>query len=172
MISNRHFLLLLTGDLKPYKLARTTSSSHQFSENGRILEPCQTSVPNASDRHGAASNHRADNKERKINGIIDQSSSDSMKSMFVTAQADQIAQVSTKPPHPDSKYLNEVYMVPKMGCEWSVYDDQEWLSSSSDLQSEKSKVESLGVEDTPQVWDEALRIESADVCALPYVIPY
>ncbi|XP_042966706.1 myb-like protein X [Carya illinoinensis] len=163
--------VLHVGDLRPHKLARTTSSSHQFSENGRILEPCQTSVLNASDRHGAASNPKADDKECKINGVIDQSSSDSKKSTIVTAQADQIAQVSAKPPHPDSKYLSEVYMVPKMG-EWSDYDDQEWLFSSHDFQSEKSKVESLGVEDTPQVWDEALRIESADVCALPYVIPY
>ncbi|XP_041000090.1 cylicin-2-like [Juglans microcarpa x Juglans regia] len=163
--------VLHAGDLRPYKLARTTSSSHQISENGRILKPCQTSVLNASNRHGAASNPKADDKERKINGIIDQSSSDSKKSTFVSAQADQIAQVSAKPLHPDSKYLSEVYMVPKMG-EWSDYDDQEWLFSSRDFQSEKSKVESLGVEDTPQVWDEALRIESADVCALPYVIPY
>ncbi|KAL4643871.1 hypothetical protein ACB092_02G122900 [Castanea dentata] len=194
-------------DGRPNKLARPTSSNH-FSENGRMLEPCQTSVTYA-DRQGAASNP----KEPKLNGIIDQSSSVSLKKpmlataqadqiteastkppnpdskylsqvytapsssvslkkpILATAQADQIAEAAAKPPHPDSKYLSQVYTVPKMD-ELFYYDDQEWLFSSNGFQSEKPKVESSRVEETPQVWAEALRIESADVCALPYVIPY
>lgn len=199
--------VLHANDGRPNKLARPTSSNH-FSENGRMLEPCQTSVTYA-DRQGAASNL----KEPKLNGIIDQSSSVSLKKpmlataqadqiaeasakppnpdskylsqvytvpsssvsfkkpMPATAQADQIAEAAAKPPHPDSKYLSQVYTVPKMD-ELSDYDDQEWLFSSNGFQSEKPKVESSRVEETPQVWAEALRIESADVCALPYVIPY
>ena len=132
-----------------------------------MLEPCQTSVTYA-DRQGAASNL----KEPKLNGIIDQSSSVSLKKpMPATAQADQITEASAKPPNLDSKYLSQVYTVPKMD-ELSDYDDQEWLFSRNGFQSEKPKVESSRVEETPQVWAEALRIESADVCALPYVIPY
>ncbi|KAF3959751.1 hypothetical protein CMV_015465 [Castanea mollissima] len=194
-------------DGRPNKLARPTSSNH-FSENGRMLEPCQASVTYA-DRQGAASNL----KEPKLNGIIDQSSSVSLKKpmlataqadqiteasakppnpdskylsqvytvpsssvslkkpILATAQADQIAEAAAKPPHLDSKYLSQVYTVPKMD-ELFYYDDQEWLFSSNGFQSEKPKVESSRVEETPQVWAEALRIESADVCALPYVIPY
>jgi hypothetical protein len=152
------FLNFLTAsDVRPNKLARPTSSSHRFSENGRLMDHSQTSITNTSDRHVAASNLKVDNKERKINGIIDQSSSvSSKKPMFATAQADLIAEAAAKPPHPDSKYLSQVYTIPKMEG-GSDYDDQEWLFSNNE---------------TPQVWAEAMRIESADVCALPYVIPY
>lgn len=163
---------LTASDIRPSKLARPNSSSHQFPVNGRVLEPCQTSFTNASDRPGAASNLKVDNKEHKINGVIDQSSSvSSKKPMLASAQAEQIVEVIAKPPHPDAKYLSQVYIVPKMS-KWSDYDDEEWLFSSNGFQSEKPKVESSWVEDTPQVWEEALRIESADICALPYVIPY
>lgn len=159
-------------DVRPNKLVRPSSSSHQFPVNGRVLELCQTIVTNASDRPGAASNIKVDNKERKINGTIDQSSSvSSKKPMLASAQAEQIVEVFPKPPHPDSKYLSQVYTVPKMS-KWSDYDDQEWLFSSNGFQSEKPKVDSSWVEDTPQVWDGTLRIESADICALPYVVPY
>ena len=132
-----------------------------------MLDPCQTSVTFVD---------RADSNLKKvapkINGIIDQSPPvSSKKPMFATAQADQVAEASAKPPHPDSKYLSQVYTVPTID-EPSDYDDQEWLFSSNGFQSEKPKVESSKVEETPQVWAEALRIESADVCALPYVIPY
>ncbi|XP_059448087.1 uncharacterized protein LOC132179384 [Corylus avellana] len=164
--------VLHASDVRPNKLARPTSSSHRFPENGRTMDHSQTSITNASDRHVAASNVKVDNKERKINGIIDQPSSvSSKKPMFATAQADQIAEAAAKPPHPDSKYLSQVYTIPKME-EWSHYDDQEWLFSNNGYQSELPKVGSSEVEETPEVWAEAMRIESADVCALPYVIPY
>ncbi|KAB1213592.1 hypothetical protein CJ030_MR5G012374 [Morella rubra] len=77
------------------------------------------------------------------------------KPLFASAQADQIAEASAKPLHPDSKYLS-----------------QEWLFTSNSFKSENDKMESSGVKETPQVWAEALRREAADVCALPYVIPY
>lgn len=76
-----------------------------------------------------------------------------------------------KPPHPDSKYLIQILSVPKME-EWSDIDGQEWLFSSTCLQSKKLEAGSPQVERTQHVWAEALQIESADVYALPYVIPY
>ncbi|TYJ14807.1 hypothetical protein E1A91_A10G142500v1 [Gossypium mustelinum] len=39
-------------------------------------------------------------------------------------------------------------------------------------QSKKPKVGFSRIDEAPQVWAEALQIESTDVCALPYVIPY
>lgn len=108
-----------------------------------------------------------------MNGIIDTRPSlvSPMKHTSATAQADPIAEASSRPPHPDSKYLNVIYSVPKME-EWSDFDDQEWMICSNDSQLKKPKVESSSVEEAPQVWAEALQMESADICALPYVIPY
>ncbi|XP_071690213.1 uncharacterized protein [Rutidosis leptorrhynchoides] len=75
-----------------------------------------------------------------------------------------------KPPHPDTKYLNQILSVPKLD-EWCGFDDQEWLLSNKTDRpvSKKPNMEELQVH---QVWSEAKHIESVDVCALPYVIPY
>lgn len=73
-----------------------------------------------------------------------------------------------KPPHPDTKYLKEILSVPKLD-EWGGVDEQEWLFNKAGAAAppppppEKAAV---------QVWSEAKHIESVDVCALPYVIPY
>ncbi|KAF5446431.1 hypothetical protein F2P56_032059 [Juglans regia] len=80
-------------------------------------------------------------------------------------------EASTKPPHLDSKYLIQILSVPKME-EWSDIDGQEWLFSSTCVQSKKPEAGSPQVERTRHVWAEALQIESADVYALPYVIPF
>lgn len=114
-----------------------------------------------------------DCKERKKNGIIEARSSSvsPTKPTSAATQADPVAEASMRPPHPDSRYLSEVYMVPKTD-ELSDYDDQDWLFGCGDTRSKKPKMESSGATETAQVWSEALRIESADICALPYVIPY
>ena len=114
-----------------------------------------------------------DNKERKVNGIIEAQllSISPTKHLSASAQASQIDEVSVKPPHPDSKYLSQVLSVPKME-EWSDFDDQSWLFHSNESQSKKPKVGFSEIDEAPQVWAEAQQIESADVCALPYVIPY
>ncbi|XP_010274072.1 PREDICTED: DEAD-box ATP-dependent RNA helicase 42-like [Nelumbo nucifera] len=160
-------------EIRPNKLPRPSSSSHPFPENGRKLETCQTAIQFTSDRQGAANNHKVDDKEHKVNGIIqDQpSSAFSAKLSFTTVKANGNGEASTKPSHPDFKYLSQILTVPKME-EWSDFDDQEWLFSSDNLRLEKPKQQSSGVDEITQVWAEALRIESADVCALPYVIPY
>ncbi|XP_057997919.1 uncharacterized protein LOC131176918 [Hevea brasiliensis] len=156
-------------DIKPSKMPGPISS-HPFIENGKILETPQASIQFVSD------------KECKINGVIEAQaisissttqppSMPISKSLLASAQADQVPKVSRKLPHPDSKYPSEVLKVPKME-KWCDFDDQEWLFEDRDSRLKKPKVGSFGVDETPQVWSEALQIESADVCALPYVIPY
>lgn len=137
------------------------------------MEPCQTSTPYVSDRLGSAKNVEVDNKDCKINGIIESPSLSvsPAKLTSTAAQAVPVAKASVRPPHPDSRYLSQVYLVPKVD-EVPDYDDEDWLFGCSGNQSKKPKVESSGVEETPEVWSEALRIESADVHILPYVIPY
>ncbi|KAL6188851.1 hypothetical protein ACLB2K_040242 [Fragaria x ananassa] len=159
-------------EIRPNKLLRPSSSSHPLTQNGRTLEPCQTSIPYVSDKQGGANSVKVDSKERKKNGFTEAgpSSASPAKPPSTAAQADPIAEASMRPPHPDSRFLSEVYTVPKMN-ELSD-DDQDWLFGCSDTKSKKPKVESSPDEETAQVWSEALRIESADVCALPYVIPY
>ncbi|KAK2644030.1 hypothetical protein Ddye_019225 [Dipteronia dyeriana] len=146
------------------KWPEVTSSSHPLTGNGRILDHCQTSTLCTADRQGAADSIKA-------NGIIASQALSVSAAEPTTAQTDQITEVSSKPPHPDSKYLSQVLAVPKME-EWLDFDDQEWLFHNADSQSKKHNVGCSGEDDIPQVWAEAMPIESADVCALPYVIPY
>ncbi|KAK7359300.1 hypothetical protein VNO77_01253 [Canavalia gladiata] len=161
---------------RPSKFPRS-SSSLPSTENGRILDAGQISIPNASDRSVIAKSVKVENKERKINGIIEAQPSAVPSNKVHTAivPADPtypIIEASLKPPHPDTKYLSSVYLVPKVEL-WSDFDDQEWLFGGSSVsQKRKAAVESSNVGETPEVWAEALHIESEDVFALPYVIPY
>ena len=158
--------------MKPNKLLKTTST-HPLTDNGRTSESCQAPIPLTSDSLGARTSPKVDNKEHKVNGIFEAQllSVSPTKHFSASAQASLIDGVSMKPPHPDSKYLSQVLSVPKME-EWSDFDDQEWLFHSNESQSKKTKVGFSEIDEAPQVWAEALQIESADVCALPYVIPY
>ncbi|XP_039687521.1 myb-like protein X isoform X12 [Medicago truncatula] len=147
------------------------SSSHPFTENGRILEPCQISPINASDGPAAATNVKVENKDRKINGIIEVPTSVVSPNKIPTATVPANPVIKVPKPHPDTKYISQVYSVPKAN-EWSDFDDQEWLFGSNHSQERKPVVKSSEVVDTLQVWAEAVHIEPADVFALPYVIPY
>ncbi|PKU67415.1 hypothetical protein MA16_Dca027348 [Dendrobium catenatum] len=68
-----------------------------------------------------------------------------------------------------SKYLSQIYTVPKM-VEYPELDNQEWLFNLHDSL-QKSKIE-LKAEKIPQVFAQATRIDSADILALPYVVPF
>lgn len=83
---------------------------------------------------------------------------------------DHASEASRRPPHPDLKYLNQILTVPVVG-DWSENDDQEWLFSKKGPL-KKPETESVRHDEELQVWSGAVHIESADVCALPYVIPY
>ncbi|KAK4846398.1 hypothetical protein QYF36_016803 [Acer negundo] len=150
----------------PNKLPRPVSSSLPVMENGR-----KPAIHIASEQE-AADNHKVDMKERKINGLMEvpQSSVCSTGPLSTVVQVGENGEASLKPPHPDSKYLNQILSQPKVE-DWSDLDDQEWLFRGNSLQLKKSKVGSPRVDGT-QVWAEALRIETEDLIALPYVIPY
>ncbi|KAF3435931.1 hypothetical protein FNV43_RR23023 [Rhamnella rubrinervis] len=118
------------------------SFSHPVLENGRKLEAIH-------ERQGTASKFDVDIKEHR-----------------------KMSEPSVKPPHPDAKYLSRILCVPKM-VEWSDNDDQEWLFNSNCLESKNPKVaSSSGSEGSHEVWAETLQMVSADMLALPYVIPY
>ncbi|KAK4354903.1 hypothetical protein RND71_027097 [Anisodus tanguticus] len=132
-----------------------------------------------SNKHGVATNIEVGNKERGVNGTIKGQplamskpktlAISKPKAPSVSPGADQIAEAS-KRPHPDSKYLNQILSVPKMD-EWSGFDDQEWLLRNESTLVRKPDTYLDEVKDN-WVWSEALQIDSADVYALPYVIPY
>ncbi|KAI3470029.1 hypothetical protein Pfo_026692 [Paulownia fortunei] len=183
-------------DIRPNKMQRP--APHQLTENGRKLEPFRTPSKSSHDKHAVPNSVRVDNKDRLMNGIIEaqkpspskpnpsaatmvhdqiaeaskiphRDSNYLKKALTVPKMEDPIAEDSRRHPHPDSKYLAEVLMVPKM-ADWSENDDQEWLFSKKGPS--KPEVESVGFKEDLRVWSEAVHIESADVCALPYVIPY
>ncbi|KMT14832.1 hypothetical protein BVRB_3g065560 [Beta vulgaris subsp. vulgaris] len=175
---------LVTG---PNKMARTTTSPHQLTENGRILEPCQNSAAFApatqrppvnikgernlphDDTQRPPMKIKMDGKECKINGtIVDPCTQSSRET---TAKAERKSDAPAKPPHPDTKYLGQVLVVPKLD-EWSDLVDQEWLFNSNSSSTRRPDVKLSGIDETPQVWERALWLEPVDIHALPYVIPH
>ncbi|KAJ6691206.1 MYB-LIKE PROTEIN X [Salix koriyanagi] len=176
---------LHANDVKPNKLPRPTSLP-QSAENGRMLETCGNHATAIRVKQEAVNFGKVDSKEQKINGLIEAlvppiTSTTHLLSVSLTksltkpshstTQTDQIAEVSRKQPHPDSKYLLEVLTVPKME-DWSDFEDQEWLFQSTYSQTKNPQVEASGVDEKREVWSEAIQIEADDVYALPYVIPY
>lgn len=146
--------------------------SHPLSENGQDLEPFETTTLFTSEKQVTPNNFEVDNKDNKINGITGLHQLPiSLAPKPSPVISEQIAEASRKPPHPDMKYLSKVLSVPHMD-EWPEVDDQEWLFNNKDSLLNKSKLDPVEVKQGQQVWAETLRIESADVIALPYVIPY
>ncbi|KAK9664542.1 hypothetical protein RND81_14G050000 [Saponaria officinalis] len=164
----------------PNKLARTTTPTHPFTENGRSLEPCQNSAASArpplnikvertfapDETQRPPLNIEVDGKDCKINDIKTVPITQSSRTI---SRAERKSQVSAKPPHPDTKYLSQVLTLPKLD-EWPESDDQEWLFSSNSSKTRKPEVEMSRVEEVPTVWANALWLEPVDVFALPYVI--
>lgn len=145
--------------------------SNPLVENGRKLDFCQ-----AAPKLGPARERDilVINKEHAVNGSIEaqQAKVCSTRPSCAQVQVKEKAKAPVKPPHPDTKYLSQILSVPNV--EWSDFDDQEWLFSCKDSRGKKPRLEldSSQFEGVDQVWAEALRVESADVTALPYVIPY
>ncbi|KAJ6298893.1 hypothetical protein OIU76_019954 [Salix suchowensis] len=156
---------LHANDITPNKLQRHAYTLPLSAENGRMMGTCQISTSVIKGRQEGGYSEKVVNKEHLINGLKEaqapsiSSTTEPLpisltksltKSSDSCAQTDQIAQVSRKQPHPDSKYLLE----------------------STNSQAKKPEVGLSGVDETPMVWSEALQIETVDVYALPYVIPY
>ncbi|XP_052170227.1 uncharacterized protein LOC127786688 [Diospyros lotus] len=148
------------------------SSGHQILHERKKLEPNSESVWLASERQRAASSGKID-QETKINGVLDAQQINACSSKPVSAplRVKEKVEASAKLAHRDSKYLSEILSVPKV-AEWLDFDDQEWLFSRDNFREEKEKGSRGLVDGTPQVWAEALTIETADITALPYVVPY
>lgn len=169
--SQNSFLNFLSAiDNRSSKLLRPTS--HSLKENGRILEPCLRSTLPPSERQAVSNDLILVSKERKINGIIE-AHHPPASSKHRSGQVDhpQPPAMHKKSPHPDSKHLSQVYSVPKME-ELSDSDSQDWLFSGNSSLAMKPKLEVSEAKEMPNVWADAMQIESADVYALPYVIPY
>ncbi|KAF2292553.1 hypothetical protein GH714_025506 [Hevea brasiliensis] len=161
---------LLDNGSRPNKFPRPLSSFPAV-ENGKKLEQCQATIQ-TSEKPELAKNHKVEIKEQKLNGLIaaQQPNICSTKPSSVGMPANENGETSSKP-HPDTKYLSQILSIAEME-EWPDVDDQKWLFSSNHLQSKRPSSSSTVVDGTQQVWAEALRIESLDISAMPYVIPY
>ncbi|KAJ6831561.1 myb-like protein X [Iris pallida] len=150
--------------VRPNKAPKQASSSHQPLENGKTLaldhissSPLERHVNPTIVKEEKVIN----NKEHKKNGFVQAH----LSAVDLKPLASDTSAVLPRPPHPDFKYLRQVYSVPQME-EWPEYDDQEWLFSGSNPQPKPEAGQPL------QVWAKGLQIELVDVFALPYVIPY
>ncbi|CAN4107170.1 unnamed protein product [Withania somnifera] len=185
-------------EVRPAKLLRP-SSSQQPTQNGKKLDTHPKADLFTSIKQGVASDVKVESKEHRVNGSLEGPPLFSVKAkassmvpgaaqiaevskqllLSVTEKAssvipgvDQmIAEASKTPAHPDSKYLSQILSVPKMD-DRSGLDDQEWLSGSKRTPPKSAEMSPDEVSKEHCVWSEALQIDSADVCALPYVIPY
>ncbi|KAL6644489.1 hypothetical protein ACP70R_016097 [Stipagrostis hirtigluma subsp. patula] len=87
--------------------------------------------------------------------------------ILVSSPSYDINKGGLKPPHPDTKYLSQVYSIPS-GDVFSKCIDQGWLFSGDHVEQKKGVSEAA---ESPQVWAEAQLIGSAEVVALPYIVP-
>ncbi|GAB4830291.1 hypothetical protein Ancab_019928 [Ancistrocladus abbreviatus] len=163
--------LLCDNDIRPTKLPKLVSLDNTVIENGRKLEVSSTITKSGPKERGMSICHKLE-KEHKINGVIEaQQIVTPMMLLPATIKAEQTPEPSPKLPHPDCKYLSCILLVPKME-EWSDFDDQEWLFGGNSLLSGKTEADCPQAGLEQQVWAKAFYIESANVSALPYVLPY
>jgi hypothetical protein len=142
-----------------------TPLSNPVLENGRKLEPCQTSS-SSQWKTGIGVIRKPDKKIQNGTNGLTLSEPVVQEPVQEPVFKPPPAPVK-KPPHPDSKYLSQILTVPTV--ESFDFDDQEWLFGNTD--SRNSINIRTNSEPTP-VWAEAIRVESDDITALPYVIPY
>lgn len=114
--------------------------------------------------------HKMHKKESRMNGPLEGIKTSSSMPSSASLKGKEKVATTTKPPHPDLKYLSQILAVPEV--EWPQCDEQEWLFDHKDSQAKRPKLASSETQWTKQVWSEAVELESADVTALPYVIPY
>lgn len=159
-------------DVHPNKFSRAAPTSDLPVENGRTLELLHVATPYSSIKPGVISNKAErvlEIKDQKINGTAEAKPSSADLQHSISVDTREKAEAPLKRPHRDAKHLNQIYSVPKME-EWPESDDQEWLFSSDHVR--RKPITKFEADETPQVWAQALRMESADVIALPYVIPF
>ncbi|KAL1211949.1 hypothetical protein V5N11_023924 [Cardamine amara subsp. amara] len=158
---------------RPNKIQRPNASPISSVENGRKLGASQTHPKPISELQGTVCNPEV--KEQRINGFIypqEPKSHPPVSSVKVKENSETSAK---KRPHSDLKYLDQILTVPKREELHEVDDyQQEWLFGQSGVKLlKKQRADSAtSLVETPQVWNQALRIESTDIVALPYVVPF
>ncbi|KAK4752413.1 hypothetical protein SAY87_021211 [Trapa incisa] len=172
--------LLHANEIRVNKMPKQTLAYHPPVENGRILESCPTPaqvLPACSGLNNNSNSVIRTEEDRKINGVKETGPTPPISSPInihsTTSQANStlIEVPSVRPPHPDSKYLDDILSrVPRMEELPGLVDDQGWLFDSKSENSKRSN--NVLVDQIPQVWGESLHIRSADIYALPYVVPF
>lgn len=157
---------------RPNKIQRPVAPPISSVENGRKLGACQTPPKPVSELQGIVCNPEV--KERRINGFIDSQEPKSHPPVPSVKGKENGEASAKKRPHSDLKYLDQILNVPKREELHEVDDDeQEWLFGQSGMKLlKKQRIDSTTSSDETQVWNQALRIESADIVALPYVVPF
>ncbi|CAA0408477.1 unnamed protein product [Arabidopsis thaliana] len=155
----------------PHKLQKLSSSVPSV-ENGRTLGAPRTPPMPASEVQGTTCKPQV--KEVRINGFAVSGEKrkvcpPSPLAATMKVKVKENGEASAKPPHPDLKYLNMILNVPTKELSPKVDDDQEWLLGQSGIKLKKARTDSG---ESLQVWNQAFRIESADITALPYVVPF
>ncbi|CAA7050916.1 unnamed protein product [Microthlaspi erraticum] len=143
---------------KPNKVQRPVASPISSVENGRKVGVCNQVV-----------------KEHRVDGFIDSQEPKSRPPVSSVKGKENGEASAKKRPHSDLKYLDQILDVPKREELQEVDDDEkEWLFGQSGVKLLKKQRadSSTSLDETLQVWNKALRIESADIVALPYVVPF
>lgn len=146
------------------------SFCHPVVRNGKVSDEAVTHLSSGRDVmiDDQKVNHHND---LKINGLEEGNKTNVSSPRPSSKKVKKNGGIAAKPPHPDSKYLSQILSIPSV--ELPDMDDQEWLfSGSHNRQSDKPTSGSSQVAESKHVWSKALQIESADITALPYVIPY
>ncbi|ESQ32446.1 hypothetical protein EUTSA_v10004154mg [Eutrema salsugineum] len=159
----------------PNKLQRHSASVASV-KNGRTLSARRTTPIPASEVQETTCKPEA--KEVNINGFV--VSGERQKvcppnplAATMKVKVKENNEASAKPPHPDLKYLNHILNVPKRELIPEGEDDQEWLYGGPlGVKLKKSRTTSPDSGESLHVWNQAFRIESADISALPYVVPF
>ncbi|CAA7050914.1 unnamed protein product [Microthlaspi erraticum] len=159
----------------PNKVHRPGASPLSSVENGRKLGAYQTPPKSVSELQGTVCNSEV--KKHKINGFIESQESKSRPPVSSVKVKENGVASAKKRPHSDLKYLDQILNVPKREELLEVDDDEkEWLFGQSGVKlSKKQRADSsssVSLDEALQVWNKALRLESADIIALPYVVPF
>ncbi|XP_074559786.1 uncharacterized protein LOC141815805 [Curcuma longa] len=157
-------------NFRPSKIQNTNFSTPLHEENG-TLQSSDIVFPRLKPEAigNELSLKAIDQQECIKNGTKTQSSS--ALSMYpVAAKTGTINTKVGATPHPDCVYLDRLYTIPKVDG-YTEYDDQEWVFSSYHDRKSNSKLQA-NANDIPQVWSETIKIESENVLALPYVVPF
>ncbi|KAJ0249610.1 hypothetical protein HA466_0150800 [Hirschfeldia incana] len=160
---------------RPNKIQRPVASPVSSVENGRKLGGTQTLPKPVSELQGPVCSN-PEVKEHGVNGFTDSQESKNRPATSSVKVKENGESSSKKRPHPDLKYLDLILNVPQREelCEVGENEEQEWLFGQSGVKLlKKPRTDSTtSLDESLQVWNQALRIESADLVALPYVVPF